>query len=53
MKKTEEQLTLLEDLVKDCQLDYEIKEHDKKFSLIQDQKFAELESLKSKSNQKK
>lgn len=47
MKKTEEHLALLEDLVKDSQLESEIKEHDKKFVLLQDQKFAELESLKS------
>ncbi len=47
MKKTEEHLGLLEDLVKDSQLESEMKEHDKKFALLQDQKFAELESLKS------
>ncbi|EFX85193.1 hypothetical protein DAPPUDRAFT_313831 [Daphnia pulex] len=47
LKKTEEHLALLEDLVKDSQLESEIKEHDKKFVLLQDQKFAELESLKN------
>jgi hypothetical protein len=47
LKKTEEQLALFEDMVKDNQLETEIKEQDKKFALFQDRKFAELESLKS------
>ena len=47
MKKTEEQLALFEDMVKDNQLETEIKEQDKKFALLQDRKFAELDSLKS------
>lgn len=47
MKKTEEQLALFEDMVKDTQLEIEIKEQDKKFALLQDRKFAELDSLKS------
>ena len=48
LKKTEENLALLEVLVKDSQLESEMKDQDKKFALLQDQKFAELESLKSK-----
>lgn len=51
LKKTEEQLAVLEDLVKDSQFDSELKELDKKFVTLQDQKFAELERLKSNSNQ--
>nr|CAH0109346.1 unnamed protein product [Daphnia galeata] len=47
LKKTEEQLALFEDMVKDNQLETEIKEQDKKFALFQDRKFAELESLKN------
>ena len=47
LKKTEEQLALFEDMVKDNQLETEIKEQDKKFALLQDRKFAELDSLKS------
>ena len=43
-------MALLEDLVKDSQLESEIQERDKKFSLLQDQKLAELESFKSKFN---
>ena len=48
LSETEQQLTILEDLTKDVQLDSELKEYDKKFSLLQEQKFSELERLKSK-----
>ena len=51
MKKTEEQLALFEDMVKDNQLETEIKEQDKKFALLQDRKFAELDSLKSEDDE--
>lgn len=51
LTKTEEQLALLEDLVKDSQFDSELKDCEKKFIMLQDQKFAELEKLKSNCNQ--
>lgn len=47
LTKTEEQLALLEDLVKDSQFDSELKDCEKKFIMLQDQKFSELEKLKS------
>ncbi len=47
LSETEQQLTFLEDLAKDAHLHFELKENDKKFALLQEQKFAELEKLKS------
>ena len=49
LSETEQQLAILEELIKDANLDKQIKEYKSKTSIIQEQKFAELERLKSES----
>lgn len=47
LSETEHQLKILEDLVKDAGLDFEIQEQNKKLQILHDNKFADLERLKS------
>lgn len=46
--ETEQQLAILEDLMKDVHLEDEIKEYDTKLACLQEQKFEDLQKLKSK-----